>query len=96
MSKLSPPSSAIEHHSYTQTEIYIEIPSQYQYQTIISRLVKEYNLEVNIVAAVLGNNGCTSGWFRLALGGFEESLKDALIYLSELKVIVLNGDFEGW
>jgi len=100
MSKLLTPYQVTEHHGSTRAEIYVEIPGQYRQDPInlriISHLITDYNLEVNIVTAVSGNNGHTSGWFRLALAGAEESIQDALIYLSELKVIILNAEFDGW
>lgn len=79
-----------------QTKIHLEIPNQYHQEPIISELAKRFNLDVNILAAVLGGNGRVNGWFQLSLVGAEESIQDALIYLSELNIRVLDAEPDGW
>lgn len=80
----------------TQTKIHLEIPNQYHQEPIISELAKRFNLDVNILAALLGGNGRASGWFQLSLVGAEQSIQDALIYLSDLNIRVLDTEADGW
>ncbi|MFN5514103.1 MAG: NIL domain-containing protein, partial [Cyanobacteriota bacterium] len=55
------PLSSAEPDRSMQTQIHLEIPNQYHQEPIISELAKRFNLDVNILAAVLGGNGRTSG-----------------------------------
>lgn len=83
----------------TETQIRIQIPKKHHNEPIIFQLASRHQLEVNIQAAILGANAEGSGWFDLILKGPSESIDDALIYLSELDVEILdlNGkETDGW
>ncbi len=67
----------------TSQSIYLRIPKTYQREPIISRLVSDYHLTVNIEAAVLGEEAQGDGWFKLTLSGTEAQLQSATVYLSE-------------
>ncbi len=68
----------------TSTRVSIRIPKKYRQEPVISRLIGDCGLTVNIKAALLGNRGYTGGWFDLELWGNTQQIRDGLIYLSEL------------
>ncbi|OKH25137.1 ABC transporter [Hydrococcus rivularis NIES-593] len=83
----------------TQTRIRIRIPKNYHHEPIISHLISQHQLEVNILAALLGVNARDDGWFDLQLQGKSEQIDSALIYLSELNVEVWREselERDGW
>ncbi len=81
----------------TQRRIRIRIPRQYHHDPVISRLVSDYHLTVNIQAAVLGANAVGDGWFDLELQGTIANLDNALDYLNELDLeIWQNTEVDGW
>ena len=81
----------------TQFNIYITIPEKYHQEPIVSQLASRYNLDINILAATLGAGGRGNGWFHLSLSGSSQSIKDALIYLEELDITLLNDlEMDGW
>ena len=87
------------HDRLTQTQIRIKIPQKHHNEPIIFQLASRHQLEVNIQAAILGVNAEGSGWFDLLLKGSSESIDNALVYLSELDVEILNSDrqeIDGW
>ncbi len=49
--------------------IRLRIPKDYHQEPVISRLVSDYGLIVNITAAILGANAVGDGWFDLELQG---------------------------
>ncbi|KYC37523.1 ABC transporter [Scytonema hofmannii PCC 7110] len=64
--------------------IRLRIPQEYHQEPVISRLVSNYGLTVNIAAAMLGSNGIGDGWFDLDLQGSCEQIESALIYINDL------------
>ena len=82
----------------TQTRLRIRIPQEYHQQPIISQLAAKHNLEVNILAAILGGNAVGDGWFYLQISGSSEEINNALIYLSDLDIEVWpeNTEQDGW
>jgi hypothetical protein len=57
---------------------------------VISRLVSEYGLIVNIRAALLAANAVGDGWFDLDLQGTEAQIHNGLAYLQELELEIWN------
>ncbi len=83
----------------TQARIRIRIPKAYQQEPVISRLVSQHGLTVNIAAALLGANAREDGWFDLELNGSSEQIRSALIYLEELDLEIWQDDHtqtDGW
>jgi hypothetical protein len=81
----------------TEKRIRVRIPKDYRQEPVISRLVSDYGLVVNISAAVLGANGVGDGWFDLGLQGTTAKIDNALIYLNDLALEVWsNSDVDGW
>jgi ABC-type methionine transport system ATPase subunit len=74
----------------TQARIKIKIPKQYYQDSIISHLISGYQLEVNILGALLGSNSQNDGWFDLELKGPSRQINEALLYLSDLDVEFWN------
>jgi hypothetical protein len=66
--------------------IRIRIPSDYHQEPVISRLISEYGLVVNIRAAILAANAVGDGWFDLDLQGTETQIQNGLAYLQELEL----------
>ena len=66
--------------------IRVRITQNHHQQPVISRLVSEYGLTVNIKAAILGQNAVGDGWFELDLQGRETQIQNGLNYLQELKL----------
>ena len=66
--------------------ICIRISQDHCQEPVISRLVSEYGLTVNIKAAILGQNAVGDGWFDLDLQGTEAQIQNGLNYLQELKL----------
>ncbi|MFQ4140618.1 NIL domain-containing protein [Chlorogloeopsis sp. ULAP02] len=66
--------------------IRIRIPRDYHQEPVISRLVSDFGLTVNIAAAILGANAIGDGWFDLDLQGTEEQIQNGLTYFKDLKL----------
>jgi hypothetical protein len=64
--------------------IRLRIPKDYHQEPVISRLVSEYDLTVNIKAAILGRDAVGDGWFDLDLQGTEAQIENGLTYLQGL------------
>lgn len=81
----------------TQKRIRIRIPKHYHQEPVISRLISDYSLTVNIAAAILGANANGDGWFDLNLQGSQAQIENALAYLAELDLEVWNdSEIDGW
>ncbi|HEY9845185.1 MAG TPA: NIL domain-containing protein [Candidatus Caenarcaniphilales bacterium] len=78
-----------EDNRFTKTRVRLRIPKDYQQEPVISRLVSEHGLTVNISAALLAANAREDGWFDLELRGTGPQIQSALVYFSEL-------DLETW
>ncbi|MBD2294902.1 NIL domain-containing protein [Anabaena sphaerica FACHB-251] len=72
----------------TSQRIRVRITKDYHQEPVISRLVSEYGLTVNIKAAFLGQDAISDGWFDLDLQGNENQIENGLNYLQELKLEV--------
>ncbi len=80
----------------TEVTLYLSIPESYRREPIITQLVSQYQLQVNILAATLGNNR-GHGQFKLTLIGNVQAINDALAYLEELQITVLLDQVpDGW
>lgn len=81
----------------THQLIRVRIPKNYHQEPVISRLISNYQLTVNITAAVLGSNANGDGWFALELHGTEAHIQQALTYLHELNLEIWDQDeTDGW
>lgn len=76
----------VSDNQLTHKRIRIRIPKDYHQEPVISRLVSNYGLTVNITAAILGSNGIGDGWFDLDLQGTSAQIDSALIYINDLNL----------
>jgi ABC-type methionine transport system ATPase subunit len=92
------PAEETDDARFTQTRLRICIPKQYSQEPIISRLITQHQLTVNITAALLSANAREAGWFDLELRGTSAQIRSALIYLNDLDLKVWQGadTEEGW
>lgn len=91
--------SLIEANRPTQTRIKIRIPKDFHQEPVISRLVSQYGVTVNITAALLSANARDDGWFELELKAKGQQLQSALTYLNELDLEIWdqsNSEQDGW
>lgn len=75
-----------EYNRKTQRRIKIRVPKQHLKEPVIGRLASDYDLDVNILAALLGSEDGHDGWFDLELQGKSQNIDSALTYLSDLDV----------
>ncbi|MEH2285932.1 NIL domain-containing protein [Nostoc sp.] len=75
-------------NTLTKKRIRLRIPKDYHQEPVISRLVSDYGLIVNITAAILGANAVGDGWFDLELQGTDAQIQSGLTYLCDLKLEV--------
>jgi ABC-type methionine transport system ATPase subunit len=66
--------------------IRVRITQDHHQEPVISRLVSEYGLTVNIKAAILGQNAVGDGWFDLDIQGTETQIENGLTYLRKLNL----------
>ncbi|BAZ31304.1 hypothetical protein NIES4074_37760 [Cylindrospermum sp. NIES-4074] len=75
-------------NTLTEKRIRVRIPKDYHQEPVISRLVSDYGLTVNITAALLAANAVGDGWFDLRLQGTETQIQNGLTYLHDLELEV--------
>ncbi len=75
---------------YIQTRLRIRIPYHFQQEPIISTLISQHGVTVNIAAALLGVDMGTDGWFDLELRGKRDQITSAILYLNDLDIEILN------
>lgn len=80
------------HKTLTQKEIRVRIPKNYHDEPVISRLVSDYGLEINIKSAILGGNAIGDGWFVLDLQGTNEQIDLAMSYLRNLALEIWDNN----
>jgi hypothetical protein len=82
----APMSFSAETHRHGHTRIRLRIPKQYQQEPIISNLITQHGLTVNIAAALLSSNARDDGWFDLELNGTVDQIQGGLLYLNDLNL----------
>lgn len=73
-------------------KISLKIPPKYHDTPIIFQLVSQYNLQVNITSALLGELVEEEGWFNLLLKGTKSSINEGLQYLADSHIEVWESD----
>ncbi|HEY9813962.1 MAG TPA: NIL domain-containing protein [Candidatus Sericytochromatia bacterium] len=79
-----------QENTLTKTRIQVRIPKHYSQEPVISRLISQHGLTVNIAAAILGANTSNDGWFDLEISGTAQQISNAQIYLNDLDLEVLS------
>jgi ABC-type methionine transport system ATPase subunit len=67
-------------------QIRLRIPKNFHQEPVISRLVSEYGLTINITAAILGANAVGDGWFDLDLQGTTAQIDAAINHLQDIEL----------
>ncbi|HAG80923.1 MAG TPA: ABC transporter [Cyanobacteria bacterium UBA12227] len=95
ISQLEPDSALdlnVRDRRITKTCVRVRIPKRYQQEPVLSNLISQQGLKVNIKTAILGTvwggNAQGDGWFDLQLQGTVKQIDSALIYLSDLDIEV--------
>jgi ABC-type methionine transport system ATPase subunit len=92
-----PVSAMVSDDQLTHKRIRLRIPKDYHQEPVISRLVSNYGLTVNITAAILGANGIGDGWFDLDLQGTSTQIESALTYINDLDLEIWHDiDTASW
>lgn len=89
----------LEADRHTQTRIKIRIPKNLHDEPVISRLISQHGVTVNIAAALLSSNQRDDGWFDLELRGTSSQISSALTFLNELDLEIWgqsNPQEDGW
>ena len=73
-----------------QKTIRIQVPQSLHQVPIISTLITEYKLVVNIRGAILDQKAIGGGWFDLLLDGEDLNLKQSVLYLKDIGVEIWN------
>lgn len=82
---------------HVEERIRLRIPKEYQQEPIISKLVSDFGLKVNINAAILGGNGQADGWFELRITGQQQTIASAVLYINKMGIETWIGDnIEGY
>ena len=93
------PHSAEADSRHAQTRIRVRIPKDLHTEPVISRLVSQHGITVNITAALLSVNARDDGWFDLELRGTMPQIQSGLTYLNELDLEIWEQstpDTDGW
>jgi ABC-type methionine transport system ATPase subunit len=83
--------------SFTQVRVHLQIPTNYQQQPILSCLILNYGLVVNITGALVEDSTQNFGYFDLELRGNADQIEQGLNHLKTLGIKVIgkphtNGD----
>ena len=73
-----------------QKTIRIQVPQSLHQLPIISTLITEYKLIVNIRGAILDQKAIGGGWFDLLLDGEDLNLEQSVLYLKDIGVEIWN------
>jgi len=82
-----------------QSRIQVRIPKHFHKKPVISRLVSQWGVTVNITAAQLGDRIPQEGCFELEIRGTAYQIESALSYLDQLNVEIWHQsttEEDGW
>ncbi|BBC26919.1 NIL domain-containing protein [Pseudanabaena sp. ABRG5-3] len=74
-------------------DIKVRIPEDLHGEPVISNLISQHGVTVNIVSATLGINA-GSGWFHLSLKGAYAQIQTAIAYLNDLDIEIWEDNSE--
>lgn len=84
---------------YTKVRIHLQIPGCYCHEPLISHLVSDFGLAVNITGAMAKHHPNEQNYFDLELRGMPQRISDALAYLKSLDLKIVgkpNSDGDEW
>jgi len=73
-----------------QKTIRIQVPQSLHQVPVISTLITEYKLVVNIRGAILDQKAIGGGWFDLLLDGEDLNIEQSVLYLKDIGVEIWN------
>lgn len=71
-----------------RSRVRIRVPSTYRPEPVLSTVISRFGLTVNVLAALLGSNRDSDGWFDLELNGTADRIQNAMLYFNELDLEV--------
>jgi ABC-type methionine transport system ATPase subunit len=74
-------------------DVKIRIPEDLHGEPVISQLISQYGITVNIISATLGVNA-GSGWFYLSFNGTQAQIQTAIAYLNDLDIEIWEDNSE--
>lgn len=80
-----------EDNRLTQAQIKLWIPKNYHREPILSHLISDHGITVNITAAPCSGNLREDRWFSLELRGKAKQIRSALAYLDKNKMQLFQG-----
>lgn len=84
---------SVDENRLMQTQIRLEIPKNFHQESVISRLISEHRIAVNVTDAPIGTNSRCDRWFTLELRGKVKQIRSALTYLNEIHPNVLHNTY---
>jgi ABC-type methionine transport system ATPase subunit len=69
-------------------QVQIQIPESQHQEPVISHLVSDFGVTVNIHTAFLGANGAGGGWFALSIEGERNKLEKTINYLADQNLLI--------
>ncbi|MFH7029429.1 MAG: NIL domain-containing protein [Heteroscytonema crispum UTEX LB 1556] len=93
---LTPPAfGKIAKNNITQIRLRLYIPPHYHQEPVISRLISQSGLRINITGAMLGENTNWQGCFDLEICGTLPQISKGLAYLESLNMKI-KGKPNAW
>ena len=95
---LTQSSTIAKHRDFTRIRIQIHIPPDYQQEPVISRLISNHGLLINITGAKL-EPATQEGKFDLELRGTPQQIHTVLMYLRSLNIKLIgkpNAEGDSW
>jgi len=77
----------------------LRIPAEYRQDPILSIVITQYGLTVNILAAQLSNQASDGGWFDLEVQGPSNQINNGILHLNDLGIEMWRESdslHEGW
>ena len=74
-------------------DVKIRIPEDLHSEPVISNLISQHGVTVNIISATLGVNA-GSCWFHLGLNGNQAQIQTAIAYLNDLDIEIWEDNRE--
>ncbi|HEY9624577.1 MAG TPA: NIL domain-containing protein [Crinalium sp.] len=76
----------VEDNRLTQARVRLWIPKNYHREPVLSHLISDHGITVNITEAPCSSNVREDRWFSLELRGRAKQIKSALAYLDKNKI----------
>ncbi|MBD1821753.1 NIL domain-containing protein [Cyanobacteria bacterium FACHB-DQ100] len=81
-------SSLLRYQTLNRVRLRLEISASYHQEPILSRLVSDFNLVVNITGANLGKSNIGESYCDIEIRGTPQQISQGLIYLKSLNVLM--------